>query len=179
MKLKVTNAFFLFLLVILISACSSNEIHTISDKKIYDILSTNNNEVIKSLNLSDSDNIESFNNQRFYVPTFLCDDLGVLVGFNGTPFDSIDKVKNEDEHPIFIMPTNGTIISFDENINFRVGDDLIQFKQIFGEGNADKEWSLKGEKQYSVLTYDISNLKIIFTSLDGDDFEKYYVYISK
>ena len=77
------------------------------------------------------------------------------------------------------MPTNGTIISFDKNINFRVGDDMKQFKIKFGEGNADKEGNLKGDKQYCTLTYDISNLRIRFTSLDGNDFKKYDVYISK
>lgn len=158
---------------------SKNKIRAVSAEKIFNILSTQNNDVIDSLSLLDSDIIKSLDGSRFYEPVFFCDELGILIGFNGAPYDSIDKLKAKDETPIFIMPTNGTIISFDKNIDFRVGDDMKQFKAKFGEGNADKEWNLKGDKQYSLLTYDISNLSVKFTSLDGDDFKKYDVYISK
>lgn len=158
---------------------SENKIPTITVEKMYDILSTKNKDVIDSLNLSDSDNIKSLNDQGFYVPVFNCKRLGILIGFNGADFDPIDKVKEEDTTPIFIMPTNGTTISFDDNFSFRVGDDLEQFKAKFGKGNAGKEGNLKGDKEYSYLTYEINNLSIRFTSLDGDDFKKYDVYITK
>lgn len=157
---------------------SKNKNHTVTAEKILNILSTKNNDVIDSLNLSDSDLIKSLDEQRFYVPVFKCEELGVLIGFNGANFDPIDKVKKMDETPTFVIPANGTIIRFDK-VEFRVGDGIEDFKAKFGGGHAGKEGSLKGDKQYCYLTYTINNLKIRFTSLDGENFKKYDVEISK
>ncbi len=161
------------------SAPSKSSDLTISLDKIRDILSSKNSEVIESLNLSDSDKIKYLGDEKFYVPVFLCKASGVMVGFNGAQFDNIDKVKQLDEKPIFIMPADGTTISFDKGKNFTVGDDIKQFKAKFGEGKADKESNLQGDKEMSFLTYNINDLEIRFTSLSGDDFKKYGVSISK
>lgn len=156
----------------------SNDL-TISLDEILDILSSKNTDVIDSLKLSDSDKIKSLNDEKFYVPVFLCKDLGIMVGFNGAQFDAIDKVKQLDESPIFVMPANGTTISFDKNKSFTVGDDIKQFKAKFGEGKEGKEGNLQGDKEVSFLTYEIGNLEIRFTSHNGDDFKQYDVSISK
>ena len=150
---------------------------TISVEEISSILTTNNNNVIDTLGLSDSDLIKSFNDSNFYEPVFRCEKLGVLIGFNGASFDTIDKVRKENETPNFIIPINGTEIKFDNNINFRVGDNITQFEAKFGEGKTGKDANLKGDKQFCFRTYDIKDLEIRFTSLNGDDFKKYDVYI--
>ncbi len=152
---------------------------TISVEKISSILSTKNNNVIDTLGLSDSDLIKSFNDSNFYEPVFRCEKLGVLIGFNGASYDTIDKVRKENETPNFIIPINETVIKFDNNINFRVGDSITQFEAKFGDGKTGKDVNLKGDKQLCFRTYDINNLEIKITSLNGDDFKKYDVYISK
>lgn len=161
------------------AAPSKNDNLTISLDEICDILSSKNTEVIESLKLSDSDKIKSLNDEKFYVPVFLCKKSGIMIGFNGAQFDPIDKVRQLDESPIFIMPATGTTISFDKNISFTVGDDIKQFKAKFGEGIADKDGNLQGDKEVSFITYDMGNLKIRFTSRNGDDFNQYDVSISK
>lgn len=152
---------------------------TISVEKIFSILSTKNDNVIDTLGLSDSDLIKSFNDLNFYEPVFRCEKLGILIGFNGASYDTIDKVRKENETPNLIMPIDETVIKFDNNINFHVGDSITQFEEKFGEGKTGKDVNLKGDKEFSFRTYHINNLDIRFTSLNGDDFKKYDVYISK
>jgi hypothetical protein len=155
------------------SLSSENQSTIISIEKISDILSTKNNNVIDTLGISDSDLIKSFNNSNFYEPVFRCEKLGILIGFNGTTDDTIDKVNQEDETPNFIIPINKTVIKFDNNINFRIGDNINQLEAKLGKGKIGKDINLKGDKQFSFLMYNINNLEVKFTSIDGDDFNKY------
>jgi len=158
---------------------SGDTSHYISSEEILKILSSGNKDVIDSLKLSDSESTSWIDDERYYVPVFRYEKSGIYIGFNGETFDSIHILRERDETPLFISPFKGTIISFDEDLNFMIGDDIKKFKAKSGEGIPGKEGNLQGDREYSFLNFNKGGITIRFTSLNGDDFKDYSVYITK
>ncbi len=161
------------------STFSDDDRITISIGEISNILSTKNSDVIKLLGISDLDQTQYIGDERFYIPLFCCKKSGIYICFDGAPFDSIEKIKQTDGKPYEIIPIDGTTIDFGNDRSFNIGDDIQLFKSILGEGTATSDWNLKGDKKISFLTYNINNLTITIKSLNGDNFKKYMMDITK
>ena len=148
------------------------ETHKISTDFISSVLSTKSSEVIRQLDITDSEQEGGIGSERFYLPLFRCKKPAIYIVFNGAPYDPVEKISEKDELPYSIIPFAGTTVVFSDTYRFECGDTINLFIEHFGEGEFIQYLNLKGDRQTYHLKYQIDNLEIEFSSYHRD-FKEY------
>lgn len=141
---------------------------------IYKILSSSGADVVNSYNLTDSQETQFIDDERFYIPLFTCEKIHSYIGFDGSQIDTTNDIRQKSLNPYSVTPFDGTYIKFNNNFSFKTGENIIGFKTKFGEGTYEEYSNLQGDDTTYHLTYNIDSLQIEFSSYDKD-FAKYMV----